>query len=750
MMPNLTDDLGLECIVTQHDHKTIISFIPKNDKCPVPSDQLRILLTVLAFRAIMGNQNDDSLPKLMIKWLGRPLWFGHVVPNLTAEALSNMMTAAAMTFSGTAQYRVLHKAKHLMPEQKIQDCEPSEHRAAIMIYLAQEMHGGAPTGSKQNARLQMKNSIASTLLQEGYDLTWVSDAVEQALNSTGMRELAPVSAMPPSPKRLEAIIAILKQCAIDIPKVQPQKTSQAAMQARQKKKPAIMPCPNMYRVAEGFLLKSDGEVAQQLQEFNCQHSGFYLCDANFALPWLRANETISTDEIALVLFGEPPLVTTLDKSHVTLPFLDEHGQSVLIACTLIQLGEKAITPKKLDDHIIDGDSVTLTAITLWKEDWGEDWNTIAQNPIAHIKKTINDPDAIVSIWGKAFRKGKQPATCHDCTSIQMHCTIRDSKIGQVLSSSGHNSLWATPKSENGQINPKWKLIWLEPGQSKQQAIVASAKVQGASGLVRSHNRYAIRIAACNFSNAWKQLYPNIDEPMQINATRTFKLENLPFGTTAKMIAMWAEHQGWKIRPYRALGPKGWLIGADAPPNSSALSFNGSPILVRELPGRYQASSSPIMAGPKPLQKNSRNVSQPTARALDPWANYVGTAAMVADKPATGPTANKFQQHEQRMQQIEETLTQLKQDQLAQHQAQEDFQLRLETETKQRELSMQQHIEARLDTFRTELDQSFTSALQAQSQHFDTNLSEIKQLLIGQMASAKRKEPERSDADMSNP
>ena len=376
-------------------------------------------------------------------------------------------------------------------------------------------------------------------------------------------------------------------------------------------------------------------------------------------------------------------------------------------------------------------------------------NTIAQNPIAHIKKTINDPDAIVSIWGKAFRKGKQPATCHDCTSIQMHCTIRDSKIGQVLSSSGHNSLWATPKSENWQINPKWKLIWLEPGQSKQQAIVASAKVQGASGLVRSHNRYAIRIAACNFSNAWKQLYPNIDEPMQINATRTFKLENLPFGTTAKMIAMWAEHQGWKIRPYRALGPKGWLIGADAPPNSSALSFNGSPILVRELPGRYQASS-PIMAGPKPLQKNSRNVSQPTARALDPWANYVGTAATVADKPATGPTANKFQQHEQRMQQIEETLTQLKQDQLAQHQAQEDFQLRLETETKQRELSMQQHIEARLDTLRTELDQSFTSALQAQSQHFDTNLSEIKQLLIGQMASAKRKEPERSDADMSNP
>ena len=64
--------------------------------------------------------------------------------------------------------------------------------------------------------------------------------------------------------------------------------------------------------------------------------------------------------------------------------------------------------------------------------------------------------------------------------------------------------------------------------------------------------------------------------------------------------------------------------------------------------------------------------------------------------------------------------------------------------------MQQHIEARLDTLRTELDQSFTSALQAQSQHFDTNLSEIKQLLIGQMASAKRKEPERSDADMSNP
>ena len=123
-----------------------------------------------------------------------------------------------------------------------------------------------------------------------------------------------------------------------------------------------------------------------------------------------------------MLFGEPPLVTTLDKSHVTLPFLDEHGQSVLIACTLIQLGEKAITPKKLDDHIIDGDSVTLTAITLWKEDWGEDWNTIAQNPIAHIKKTINDPDAIVSIWGK--HSGKENNLPLAMTAHPSRCTVQ--------------------------------------------------------------------------------------------------------------------------------------------------------------------------------------------------------------------------------------------------------------------------------------------------------------------------------------
>ena len=508
-----------------------------------------------------------------------------------------------------------------------------------------------------------------------------------------------------------------------------------------------MPDAKNYRVKEGTLLNEDGSPAQQIWDFRNGATGFCLMSAEAALPWIRSNATISSDDLALVVIGEPPCDSTLDKIDLALPCFDEKSREVLIAVTLYQMGQKKISPKAEPTHHVAIGSTALVALTLWRDEWVQDWPQVVKNTNLFIRGILKQDDAIVAMWGRSFRKGKSAASPHDASSCQVHCTVQDSKLASFLQQTGHNLIWATPKTQEGRPSLAYRLIWLPVDVDFPAALVFCAKVGDSLGLHKSKERFAIRVTKASFLVSWKLIYPQLDPPADVEATNMFRLEVLPFGTTGAALVEWSKLVRWELKPFRALGPRSWLVGSPSLPPPS-LQFNGSHVLATLLPPRTQHSPNPIIAGPKPA-KASVNPAVSAATPADPWAAWTGprlqpsVAAPPPSRSLPGPVESKMAQQADRIDKLEQALTDIQAEQTKQGASLQNTIVDL----KKNDQDLRQHIEQSLQGVRQELDSSFASALQNQSRAFDTSLQEIKSLLL--QSKTKRKSSAKDGEGMSD-
>ena len=677
---------------------------------------------------------------LLLKWLGRPLWSGEVNADCSVAQVLKILSFTCQIMPGTAPCRVVHLSKNLSPEVSVRECQTSQHRNAVVWHVVSGLHGGGgPTATKSSHRLQVKNSIAGTLLQAGFELSWVGKAVDQLVDKVGAKNLSSLSALPPGPDRLQSIKSKFSEASIEIPKLEPKAVSHIAS-GKSKKKTLVAPCPSNYRVLPDFFLDESGSSLSQIFEFRGGLQGVFMCDPSFAIPWLRSGDTISPDELVLLICGEVATPTTLPVNRVTVPCTDEQDRQVLMSCVMLQLGEKKCTLKQLDTQKIAVDCNSIVALTLWQQDWEPQWTSIIANPIQFVKKMFQD-SGLVSVWGKSFRKGRLVTTPEHSSSVQMHCTIVDASLTEFLSKSGFNGVWCIPKTTDGKPCGKWRLLWLDHQVDLQQASVLAAKVASA-GLAKSANRLALRIPVGSFDSAWRVIFPSVPVPESIETPMVYKIESLPYGTTSQVILDWSKHIRWLIKPLRAVGPRAWIVGTSSPPPQSCLSFNGLPLLVRLLPPRQSLDQGPIVAGPRP-SPSGHHPASPPALSTDPWANYTGPKVSVpAPAPAslTGPTESKFQEQTTRIEKLEQSLELLRSDQ--KQQAQQLQQTREDVKTS--ESSTKSYLDQRLHEAKAEISQSLTIALGKQSSHFDSNLQEIKALLLEKV---KRKKPEGEDEEM---
>lgn len=552
-----------------------------------------------------------------------------------------------------------------------------------------------------------------------------TSAIEQAVDKIGIKALAPIAAKTHGQQRLLAIKEAFVGAGIELPQVKPSVSSQASLRSKAKRHATAAPDAKNYRVLPGYLLYEDGNHATQLFELRNGISGFCLVSPDAALPWLRSSDLISSDELALIVLGDPPCETTLTHCQITLPCKDEQERDVLIAAHMYQLGQKKVAFREFDKHVIDVANTSLVSLTLWKSDWLDDWDFISKHTFAHIRKVFQLDEAIVSIWGRSFRKGKSATSPNDAVSCQVHCSIKEGSLNRFLQASGVNLVWATPKTHEGRPSQQFRLLWLQPTIAFSDALVQCANLKGSLGLHRGKDRLAIRVSKADFPNAWKELFPGQPVPSDVEAVHMIKLEVLPFGTNAATLLEWGSHLKWSLRPIRALGPRSWLVGSpELPP--MPLHFNGSPILARVLPPRTQHSVSPIIAGPQPSVPSA---ASPPGLTTDPWAAWTGPrptipAATPPSRVVTGPVEAKLNDQNERLEKLETSLQQL---QLNQEKQSSDLQ-NTTVELRKRDQQIRAHMDTRLGEIKKELDATFTSALQQQSKSFESGMLELKNLL----------------------
>ena len=721
-------------------------------KCPIPIHAMKHMLMTRAFSRALDLLQDGLGCRTRIKIFASVVWVGKLPLNLTTSTLKQCLHAVSWILVDECQFRVICQGRQ--PDQNLHfhELHIAKQEKPLTFHFVLQMKGGGYNGTKQGHKTQVKNAFAAAMLDEGHDLTWTSKAVEQVMTAIGMKELSKIFHTDHA-NRFRFACGFLVQCGIDIPKINPSKTSQAAY-AIKKKRMEVMPNPENYRAVEGVLVNENGQHTAHTPKFGGHLNGYHMCTSHDAAPWLRQGEVLSKDELALIIFGEVPVQTQLAYEQVTIPCTDEQGRNVLVACFLVLCGEKKVKLQTGDGHKIDTDGTILTAITWRKEDWPEQWQEICQNPYKALRAFPGANELLVSVWGKSYRNKKATATANSADSVQVHCLLREDNFSTFLKLSGFNKLWLAPKSKEGKPHQAWKVIWLDPTTDLQAATVLATKIPDSAGLVCQNARLALRVPKASYEQAWTKLFPNVPVPADIETSRIFKIESLPFGVTNKMLNEWAAHNAWKLRPLRAVGPRSWLVGTGDNPPAGTLHFNGAPLLVRELHGRHQSWHNPIVAGPKPTQSR---VQQPSNYVngffqQDPWASWNGTKpsnnqnavpSVPAQPAVVGPTEKQFSQQADRLSKLEEAVKQI---QVGASQQAEAFD-KLQLENKRRDADNKAHLEGRLRAIKKELDGSLAAALQQQASQFSANFDEIKNLL---RAKPKRKtQAGGEDADMSD-
>ena len=96
----------------------------------------------------------------------------HCDPNTTGNILQECLAIAFRFFESNVSTNLICNGNRCDPTKKISQHRISESRQAILMHLIRGFHGGGP-GSKQQQRVQIKNSLAGSLLEQGHDLKWI-------------------------------------------------------------------------------------------------------------------------------------------------------------------------------------------------------------------------------------------------------------------------------------------------------------------------------------------------------------------------------------------------------------------------------------------------------------------------------------------------------------------------------------------------------------------------------------------------
>lgn len=728
--------LGRKCIITQRKDSGSVIFTPVggNGACP-PAIFIEILC-MCATRVLLDAFPGDKGSQVLLKWQGRPLWLGSLPQETPLSTIMASIRYSLSLMTGTLEVRLVNHGKNHNPDTLISELKSSNGRTTM--HLVHELTGGGP--SKQQTRTLLRNSLASTFLEQGHDIQWVSGAVDSLVAKIGISRLQTVVNTASVATRLSSLNKLCTEIDLKIPgptKNSSQLDFSGAPWNKKKTRKEVAPITaSEFTITPGFFQNEDGSNATQLSGLRAQACGVCILDPPTALEWLRGNNCISSDELGAFVIGQLPCETSLPVCQITAPCLNANGQSVLLSGRFVQFGSKTIKFCQSSKKTSQPEHCHLLAITLQREDWSEEqWTQAVHNPVAFVKKILandhQDGD-LIAVWGRSLRQGRAPASPMQASSLQVHCTIASNKIEGILRTSGFNRLYMTPKEPSGKLDLGFKILWVEGTLGEATAV--GARIPDCLGLIKGKQTFGLRFRADKYPAAWEVVYPGTQPPKRLQGDLLFKISGLPFGCTSTVIQDWGQTLSWDIAAVKALGPQAWLVRSAAHPKEGFHLFNSTPVLIQHLPPR-SSQQAPVLLGPRarPSAGDTTN--------FDPWANWTGprlvppreqTTSTPSTRQVTGPIEERFANQDATIAAIRTELQELSQKQDEQNKL-TDHRFQQAEDREKKNLSQMQ---ADMKNMQQDLEKSLTASLNQNAQTLDTRLRELKELFV----TSKRKSP----------
>ncbi|CAE7020860.1 unnamed protein product [Symbiodinium sp. KB8] len=714
-----------------------ITMTPIPGVMSAPKDRLlglwRIWLFIAKLQNSQATRGDEAFLDTEVQIGAQTVWAGKLPACLDVGIFEQWREQASAVCELPGRGRIFSGPFPLPDQTTIAEVKLLERRHVVrkggqlLLSLQPECVGG---GAKAENASWTQTRAASLCLSSGLDLARTTQFVDQLTTAAGVAKLSAVL-QGPTQDRWHQMLDLAKQVNVPTP---PLPSGQAKAEGRMKKAAQRRRAQDRCSIqasdvslAPEFFYNADGSPANLLHSLQPGASGVFLVDEGEAAELLGALTGVQPDELCVVVLGHncPAACTILEAArlpHVINPIL-------LWICRRF-----FAAPLKAYSDEFDHDA----------------WKTLTVSPVktvqelfrkAGVEKVFSNP------WGRQFFAGDKPTAPASAEKAVFQARVDAKVVSQLLEVSGHNRVYIVPRNPDRSLQNEYSIVWL--GSSKAEVLKLSLQVKGQLGVVRSRSRFGIRVVATKFEQTFQQLRPGQIAPAKVEVKSLFRVGPLPAGAGAEEIREWATKAAWNVRVLKALG----ATHAAVEPPSVFPAFNGQTVLITKLQPR--APQRPVLQSGSFSGKQSVSSTASGQRqeedpwtVSDPWSSYaskqrqkaqttpVASLPTASTAPAPrhlgGPTEQRFQEQETRLQALETGLQTLRVQQDQQHQ---DLVGQQKTDRAAAQAAHQQ-LQDRIGLigadFSKQLQQSVASLQGAQAQQqqqMQTSLDEIKQLML---------------------
>ena len=398
--------------------------------------------------------------------------------------------------------------------------------------------------------------------------------------------------------------------------------------------------------------QADGDELSQIQpsQINGSCRGILVLNTSEELPYCQLTQPVSKGGVAILVPDHDDHRLPEHRTIIRVPAQCVTTKEPIIATmAMLQIGGQVVS-RNMPQQCVEIEEVAneVIRIAIYKDQFKGDWESFASSPVKQILALPSlaalDTNGILDVWDRQFltlRLTKEVPK--DASVFMVNLRLHHDQVKVLEAANAHEGLYVEPRNNTGrQPSEKYQVVWL-PKKTFAEAQVSNQMNQAPSSLVRSGNRYGLRVMTQDAEKVHLEHRPDV---MYLDGTelRKYRVGPLPYGSTKQSIVNAFKKWGWTARP---LGPQGqsqdksgtmWVVQSAAPPTHWVFQMQHGDVLispdVTADPSQANVMQPSVIASTKTLQslKNEANHASTSHdheakdkhdpwTHRDPWQSY---------------------------------------------------------------------------------------------------------------------------------
>ena len=391
------------------------------------------------------------------------------------------------------------------------------------------------------------------------------------------------------PSELQSMIEANKGRAVGPKKTQKPKPKRPAQSEE------ISLDPSKLHILDGTF-RCQGHVLPQigLHQIGPVAMGVILADAKDAAPYLRGNQAVSTEPLALLILGDLTEPMQLPQTPVSVPCACAiNREPVLLDAIMVQLGQQPVVKHEVPNAIIlDQIDVSTIKFTIFRDEVETAWEDIQNSPVRYLVSQFpllklclqegckcgswRNPtklpthEVIQDVWRRQFlTKTYKPSKPRDAYCYSVCLRVPTEIQVALLAQSGHAGTYLEPRTHDAKgADDAFVVVWA-PKLSHSELNVMKQTRPAIIGLAWVQERKGLRVRADQAQSIHELVRPGTMFLPQGQKSQ-WLCGPFPYGCDRIAISKALDQIKWRARPLRPMMPcpgKGtmWLMVSVEPP-----------------------------------------------------------------------------------------------------------------------------------------------------------------------------------------